>query len=105
METNSESRSDRKRKTLLLAATKVFLDKGYDCTSMDDVAAKAAVSKPTVYKYFSDKERLFAEIVRATTGEIDDFGASGYRNYGWASKRRVGPYGARPPIHHCAHAA
>jgi TetR/AcrR family transcriptional regulator, mexJK operon transcriptional repressor len=39
---------------------------------MDDVAAKAALSKPTVYKYFSDKERLFAELVRATTGEIDD---------------------------------
>src|SRR6202044_4261724 len=72
METNSESRSDRKRKALLLAATELFLDKGYDNTSMDDVAAKAAVSKPTVYKYFSDKERLFAEIVRATTGEIDD---------------------------------
>jgi len=72
MEANSESRSDRKRKALLLAATEIFLDKGYDCTSMDDVAAKAAVSKPTVYKYFSDKERLFAEIVRATTGEIDD---------------------------------
>ena len=72
MESNSESRSDRKRKALLLAATELFLDKGYDCTSMDDVAAKAAVSKPTVYKYFSDKERLFAEIVRATTGEIDD---------------------------------
>lgn len=72
MEPNSESRSDRKRKALLLAATELFLDKGYDNTSMDDVAAKAAVSKPTVYKYFSDKERLFAEIVRATTGEIDD---------------------------------
>src|ERR1700734_243042 len=71
METNSESRSDRKRKALLLAATELFLDKGYDNTSMDDVAAKAAVSKPTVYKYFSDKERLFAEIVRATSGEID----------------------------------
>lgn len=72
MEAISESRSDRKRKALLLAATEVFLDKGYDCTSMDDVAAKAAVSKPTVYKYFSDKERLFAEIVRATTSQIDD---------------------------------
>lgn len=71
MEAVSGSRSDRKRKALL-AATEVFLDKGYDCTSMDDVAAKAAVSKPTVYKYFSDKERLFAEIVGATTGEIDD---------------------------------
>jgi TetR/AcrR family transcriptional regulator, mexJK operon transcriptional repressor len=72
MEANSESRSGRKRKAMLLAATELFLDKGYDGTSMDDVAAKAAVSKPTVYKYFSDKERLFAEIVLATTSEIDD---------------------------------
>ena len=72
MEAPSESRSDRKRNALLLAATEIFLDKGYDSTSMDDVAAKAAVSKPTVYKYFSDKERLFGEIVRATTGEIDE---------------------------------
>ncbi len=72
MKATSESRSDRKRKALLLTATELFLDKGYDCTSMDDVAAKAAVSKPTVYKYFSDKEHLFAEIVRATTSQIDD---------------------------------
>jgi TetR/AcrR family transcriptional regulator, mexJK operon transcriptional repressor len=71
MEATSESRSDRKRRLLLLAATELFLDQGYDSTSMDDVATKAAVSKPTVYKYFSDKERLFAEIVRATTGEVD----------------------------------
>jgi TetR/AcrR family transcriptional regulator, mexJK operon transcriptional repressor len=72
VEANLESRSDRKRKVLLSAATEIFLDKGYDGTSMDDVASKAAVSKPTVYKYFSDKERLFAEIVLATTGEIDN---------------------------------
>jgi TetR/AcrR family transcriptional regulator, mexJK operon transcriptional repressor len=72
MEAPVESRSDRKRKALLLAATEIFLDKGFDGTSMDDVAAKAGVSKPTVYKYFSDKERLFAEIVRATTSEIDE---------------------------------
>ncbi len=71
MEANSESRSDRKRRLLLQAATEVFLDKGYDNTTMDDVATRAAVSKPTVYKYFLDKERLFAEIVLATTGEID----------------------------------
>ena len=72
MEPNLESRSDRKRKLLLLAATEIFLDKGYDGASMEDVATKAAVSKPTVYRFFSDKERLFAEIVRATTGEIDE---------------------------------
>ena len=67
-----ESRSGRKRKLLLLAATEIFLDKGYDGTRMEDVAIKAAVSKPTVYRFFSDKERLFAEIVLATTGEIDE---------------------------------
>lgn len=71
MEAISRSRSERKRKALL-AATEVFLDKGYDRTSMDEVAARAAISKPTVYKYFSDKEQLFAEIVHATACEIDD---------------------------------
>lgn len=72
MEPALENRSDRKRKLLLVAATEIFLDKGYDGTTMEDVAMKAAVSKPTVYRFFSDKERLFAEIVRATTGEIDE---------------------------------
>jgi TetR/AcrR family transcriptional repressor of mexJK operon len=69
---NAESRSARKSAAIMEAATAVFLEKGYDGTSMDDVAAKAAVSKPTVYKHFSDKEQLFAEIVRSTTDQIDD---------------------------------
>jgi TetR/AcrR family transcriptional repressor of mexJK operon len=67
-----ESRSERKSAAIMVAATAVFLEKGYDGTSMDDVAAKATVSKPTVYKHFSDKEQLFAETVRATTDQIDD---------------------------------
>jgi TetR/AcrR family transcriptional repressor of mexJK operon len=65
-------RSDRKRKLILDAATTAFLTAGYDGTSMDDVAALAAVSKPTVYKHFTDKERLFAEIILATTDQVDE---------------------------------
>jgi TetR/AcrR family transcriptional repressor of mexJK operon len=72
MESAFESRSDRKRNLVLAAATELFLDKGYDGTRMEDVATKAEVSKPTVYRFFPDKEALFAEIVRATTGEIDE---------------------------------
>ncbi|MYW13119.1 TetR family transcriptional regulator, partial [Streptomyces sp. SID2563] len=36
-----------------------------------DIAKLAAVSKQTVYKHFADKEKLFAEIVLATTDRID----------------------------------
>lgn len=66
-----DSRSARKHQAILDAATTVFLNKGYAGTSMDDIAKLAAVSKQTVYKHFADKEKLFAEIVLATTDRID----------------------------------
>ncbi|MFB6817977.1 TetR/AcrR family transcriptional regulator [Streptomyces sp. NPDC056347] len=66
-----DSRSERKHRAILDAATTVFLDKGYSGTSMDDIAKRAAVSKQTVYKHFADKEKLFAEIVLATTHRVD----------------------------------
>jgi TetR/AcrR family transcriptional regulator, mexJK operon transcriptional repressor len=68
----SETRTDRKRKAILEAATTLFLRNGYRGTSMDEIAALAAVSKQTVYKQFADKERLFAEIVRGTVDEVAD---------------------------------
>lgn len=67
MKTEAESRSAQKRLAVLQAARRLFLDKGYDGTSMDDVATEAGVSKPTVYRYFADKERMFTEIVGDTT--------------------------------------
>ncbi|WP_330237628.1 TetR/AcrR family transcriptional regulator [Streptomyces sp. NBC_00525] len=66
-----DERSARKHQAILEAGTTVFLNKGYAGTSMDDIAKLAAVSKQTVYKHFSDKEKLFAEIVLATTDRID----------------------------------
>ncbi|MEV7238472.1 TetR/AcrR family transcriptional regulator [Streptomyces sp. NPDC051020] len=66
-----DSRSARKHQAILDAATTVFLNKGYAGTSMDDIAKLAAVSKQTVYKHFADKEKLFAEIVLATTDRVD----------------------------------
>ncbi len=47
----------------MAAARTVFLREGYDGTSMDEVAALAAVSKQTVYKHFADKKRLFTAII------------------------------------------
>ncbi|MFF4017567.1 TetR/AcrR family transcriptional regulator [Streptomyces sp. NPDC001843] len=64
-------RSAHKHQAIMEAATAVFMEKGYAGTSMDDIAKLAAVSKQTVYKHFSDKEKLFAEIVLATTDRIE----------------------------------
>jgi TetR/AcrR family transcriptional repressor of mexJK operon len=71
MDLQDESRSARKHRAIVEAATTAFLNKGYPGTSMDEIAALAAVSKRTVYQHFSDKDRLFSEIVLSTTDQID----------------------------------
>ncbi|WP_116951580.1 TetR/AcrR family transcriptional regulator [Jiangella endophytica] len=65
----SEGRSARKHRDIIEAATEVFLAQGYAGTSIDQIAARAAVSKPTVYKHFSDKQALFTAIVTHTVDE------------------------------------
>jgi TetR/AcrR family transcriptional repressor of mexJK operon len=60
------TRGERKRTAILDAAGQVFLAKGYVGTSMDEVAAVAAVSKQTVYQHFRDKQTLFHELITAT---------------------------------------
>src|ERR1019366_7830611 len=59
----SESRSVRKRRAILDAATEVFLAEGFAGASMDAIATAAGVSKPTVYNHFADKQQLFEQIV------------------------------------------
>jgi len=53
-----------KRDDVLRAATATFLEVGYGRTSMDQIAAKAGVSKATVYSHFGSKEALFEAIIR-----------------------------------------
>jgi len=47
------------------AARRLFLEQGYEVTSMDAIAAEAGVSKRTVYSHFRSKEELFVEIMSA----------------------------------------
>jgi TetR/AcrR family transcriptional repressor of mexJK operon len=64
-------RSARKRRAIIESATTLFLRDGYGNTSMDQVAAVAAVSKQTVYKQFTDKEQLFRDIVLGVTSNSE----------------------------------
>lgn len=52
-----------KRDAILTAAVDLLLANGYGGTSMDAVAAKAGVSKTTVYAHFADKDKLFQAVM------------------------------------------
>src|SRR5580658_8684526 len=52
-----------KRRQIIDGARAVFLAKGFDAASMNDIARAAGVSKGTLYVYFANKEELFAAIV------------------------------------------
>src|ERR1700676_3810193 len=56
----------RRDARLLDVATRVFMERGFDCTSIDAVAETAGVSKPTVYARYHDKRDLFTAVLRAT---------------------------------------
>ena len=62
--TPSQRLSDRKRSAIIEAAIDEFRLAGYETTSMDRIAARAGVSKRTVYNHFPSKEVLFAQILR-----------------------------------------
>ncbi|KOU26429.1 hypothetical protein ADK52_09555 [Streptomyces sp. WM6372] len=73
MQAPEDGRSARKRKAIMEAATDLFLRKGYPGTSMDEIAATAAVSKQTVYKQFTDKETLFGAIITNASSRVGLF--------------------------------
>jgi AcrR family transcriptional regulator len=60
----SESRREVRRRQLLDAALEVFAEKGFSAARIDDVAARAGISKGTLYLYFASKEELFKAVVR-----------------------------------------
>ncbi len=67
-----KDRSTRKRRTITEAATALFLERGYLGTSIDQIAVSAGVSKPTVYRFFADKDALLEDIVLDTLDRAGD---------------------------------
>jgi AcrR family transcriptional regulator len=63
-------RGRRTRDGLVAAARRVFAERGYAGTRMQDVAAEAGVSHGTVYTWFSSKDELLREVAHAIVGEV-----------------------------------
>ncbi|MEH3063715.1 MULTISPECIES: TetR/AcrR family transcriptional regulator [Methylobacterium] len=54
----------RREAHLIAVATTLFLERGFDATSIDAVAEAAGMSKPTVYARYRDKRALFEAVLR-----------------------------------------
>jgi AcrR family transcriptional regulator len=55
--------SAERREQLISISRGLFAEKGYEGTSVEEIAARAEVSKPVVYEHFGGKEGLYAVVV------------------------------------------
>lgn len=60
-------KTDVKRQHILTVAAQVFLELGFQRTSMAEICARVGGSKATLYNYFPSKEELFFEIMNLST--------------------------------------
>ena len=56
-------RVEAKRERIHRAAQTVFMHSGFEGASMDAIAEEAQVSKPTLYRYYQNKEALFVAVL------------------------------------------
>ncbi|GEM_PF-3147965 len=54
----------RNRALFLESAERLFEEKGYSCSTIEDIAERAGFSKATIYNYFGGKDHLLAELIQ-----------------------------------------
>lgn len=59
-----EREKQLRREEIVMAAEKIFFSKGFDLSTMDDIAEEAELSKGTLYLYFKNKEDLHMAVAR-----------------------------------------
>jgi TetR/AcrR family transcriptional repressor of mexJK operon len=64
------SKTDPRRERLIRLAAPLFLKKGYDNVSIDDVIGVAGGSKATIYAWFGGKQGLFEAVVRQKCDDV-----------------------------------
>ncbi len=57
-----EREKERRRQQIMLAAKRVFSAKGFNKSTMEDIAAEAELSPGTIYLYFKNKDELYASL-------------------------------------------
>jgi AcrR family transcriptional regulator len=71
MARRTRAEMEETRALLLATARKVFTERGYADTSMDDLTAQAGLTRGALYHHFGDKKGLLAAVVQQIDAEMD----------------------------------
>jgi TetR/AcrR family transcriptional regulator, mexJK operon transcriptional repressor len=66
----ARQRANRKRDKIVRSAAKLFLEKGYDSVSINDIIDVVGGSKGTIYSHFGSKEKLFEAVVEQMCSDV-----------------------------------
>jgi AcrR family transcriptional regulator len=64
-----------RRSLLVEAAGRLFGERGYDATRLDDIAAAAGVTKPILYRHFESKKALYLALLERHREDLGSFAA------------------------------
>lgn len=62
----AKDKNNATKEKIILAAKKTFTSKGFDGTSVDEIAKEAGITKSLLYYYFESKEEVFYELMKRT---------------------------------------
>lgn len=65
-----DARLERRRQRIAGAALALFASRGYNASSVDEIVAKAQVSKSAFYEFFTSKEHCFREVLAEEGGAL-----------------------------------
>jgi AcrR family transcriptional regulator len=68
--------ADARKALIVDAAGRLFGERGFDGTRLDDVAAAAGVTKPIVYRHFETKQDLYLTLLARHRDDLDRFGSA-----------------------------
>ena len=86
-----ERRKREVRERIMAAAMKRFIRRGFDDTTVDEIAEDADVAQKTCFNYFSTKQELFHQLAEERIDELQDI----------LEEERGGPGTTRRKLEHC----
>ena len=72
------------RERIPLVALQLFAEKGYEATSMREIAEHLGITKPALYYHFDSKEAIVRELLRELRGQVAEL-------VSWAQRQKVTP--------------